>query len=73
MGVGQKVSSSIEEDDVVFIFGNTNTNIENHDKSLFEKFSVSSPLSLEERKLVAEMLETDEFQSIQESRDLANL
>ena len=31
VGVGQKISHSIEEDDVVFIFGNTNTNIENHD------------------------------------------
>ena len=67
--VGQKESDPILDDDVIFLFGNMNTNISpNCKNTIVEQFSKNTQnLTLEQRRIISDLLETDEFQPIQES------
>lgn len=58
--VGEKTSESIVHDDVIFLFGNTNTNISAEYKETLAQFNDcinnSHKITLEQRRLIDEMI-----------------
>jgi hypothetical protein len=59
--VGLQRSSSILDDDVIFLFGIINTTVSIIFKPEFARFNDLSQFAEEQRKLVSKMMEADEF------------
>lgn len=57
-------SASILTDDVIFLLGNMNTTVSPRFKTEFARFSDPSRITDDHRKLIAKMMETDEFEQI---------